>query len=139
MKNKEAELKLATAMGRLAEALERFQDPLTWQRVFKTAVESGMVLPQLPGSGPAPVVTVVGVKVTLSDEEREKMVARIHEAIQPQLDEFNTFVRESLAEMPPARLKGLAERIEQGETVALGRRRGCVYLTTGGEDYYLGL
>ena len=150
MKNKEAEIKLAEAMGRLAEALEKFQDPLIWQKVFRTAVESGLAFPQLPRPGivgelpgattVVPPVTVTGVTVTLSDEERERIVTRVYEAVQPQLAEFNTFVKESLVEMPPTRLKLLAMSLEKGEKLELARRRGCVYIREeSGEEHYLGL
>lgn len=140
--------KLAGAMGKLAETLEKFQDPILWQKVFQDAVSIGVfpqtVVQQLqvgpPQVGPpAEAVRIQRIEISLSDEERENLATKIHEAIQPQLAEFNEFLRDSLKEMPPHRLKQLAAKVEEGAKPALARRRGCVFIIAGDDEFYLGL
>lgn len=138
----EAQRSLAAAMNRLAERIEGFQDPVWIQRVMgdafrgMAAIEGmqNLLAPVLP-----PGVTIESVRVTLSDEDREKLSEKVYQALQPQLEEFDHFVRESLEEMPPHRLKTLAEAIEKGAKPKLARRRGCIYIEMDGLETYLGL
>ncbi|GAI62185.1 unnamed protein product, partial [marine sediment metagenome] len=48
-------------------------------------------------------------------------------------------VKISLQEMPVGRLRDLAKQIEEGKKPELKRRQGCVFITTGLDDFYLGL
>lgn len=139
--------KLAEAMSKLADRLEKFQDPVLWQKVMNDAIRGGLdfgrLLPPglgLPIAGP-PVGTVEGVSITVgfSDEERSRLATQVYEAVAPQLQDFNLFVKESLKEMPPHRLKALAESIERGEKASIERRSGCIYIKAGGTEAYLGL
>ena len=135
-----AMLKLAEAMSKLADRLADFQDPVLWQKVIQDALRTGALPAQVAEAAALPPVRIEAVTVSLSDEEREKLAAQVHEAVQPQLAEFNEFVKESLKEIPPARLKELAEKIEAGAKPQLRRRRGCIFLELdSGEEFYLGL
>jgi len=145
MKDKETIEKLATAMEKLADNLEKFQDPVVWQKVLNDAVE---VMPALRGAIPIPIPGVVGaaipfriegVSITLSDEEREKLVERVHAAIQPQLTNFNTFVKEALRDMPPGRLERIGKEIDAGKPPSLKQRHGCIFVEVGDVDAYLPL
>jgi len=147
----EATTKLAEAMTKLADRLEKFQDPVFWQKMLSDAVR------QIPALGPpGPVMTarpvlvggpgepergvsVEGITISLSDDEREKLVNQVNEAIQPQLTEFSEFVKQSLLEMPAHRLKKIAEKVAAGEKPTLRRRSGCIFITAGDEEIYLGL
>jgi len=145
---------LAAAMTKLATTLERFQDPVIWQKIFRDAIATGFVglpltmpppisLPQ-PGiqgeTRPVPVGRIESVTVNLSEEERAKLAARVHELVQPQLAEFNQFMSDALQQMPAAQLKELAEKIEAGAKPKLRRKYDCVFLELDtGEKYYLGL
>ena len=142
MTNEEAMAKLAEAMTKLADRLEKFQDPVLWQKIFRDAVSTGLMPPIQPLALPValPVGRVESVNVSLSDEERTKLIEKLHEMIQPQITEFNDFVKKSLEEMPPGQLRDLAKKIETGEKPSLKRRHGCVFLSfDSGEDFYLGL
>ncbi len=139
----EAELELAKAMNHLAERLERFQDPLWWQKTigstFQTMMHIPALQPTIAQALPAGV-TIESVTVTLSGEEREKMSQKIYGALQPQIQEFDGFVKASLAELPPHRLKELAEKIEGGAKPEIQRRRGCIYIALeDGTEAHLGL
>jgi len=138
----EAKLALAEAMSKLADRLEKFQDPILWQKLIQDAMRVG-ALPPLPqpgiAAGYSPVI-VEAVTISLSDEERKKLAGQVYKAVQPHLSEFNDFVKESLKEMPPARLKALADKIEGGAKPRLLRRQGCVFVELdSGEGFYLGL
>jgi len=165
------EEKLAEAMVRLADKMEEIMDPLVWQRIFANALQSGLLMtlptPPTPLPGVAGMIVGATVQVQLSDEERENLAARLHEALQPQVAEFNEFVKESLKEMPPsrlkaaieqlvaefnefvkeslkemppARLKAAIEQLEQGKQPQLRRRRGCIFLDFGNDnEFYLPL
>lgn len=148
MAKKTPEEKLADAMNNLADRLEKFQDPLLWQKVISDAVQTMPTLApyiaplQLPTpvEPPTGVARVESISVSLSDEERERLSKQVYEALKPQLEEFNKFAQQSLCEMPAHRLKELAERIEAGAKPTLGRRRGCVFVGLDtGEEFYLGL
>lgn len=143
-KNKSME-KLADAMSKLAGSLEKFQDPILWQKVISDAIQT---LPQLTRflppiaevpAGELPAGRVEKVSVSLSDEERTRLAAQVHEAIKPQLQEFSEFVQQSLKEMPVNRLKELAEKIERGEKAEIKRRHGCIFIVVGDTEIYLGL
>ena len=141
-KDNEVKLALAEAMSKLADRLEKFQDPILWQKLIQYAMRVG-ALPPLPqpitATGPSPV-RIEAVTISLSDEERRKLADQVYEAVQPHLSEFNDFVKESLKEMPPARLKALADKIEGGAKPQLRRRQGCVFMELeSGEEFYLGL
>lgn len=133
--------KLAGAMEKLATCLENWQDPVKWQKIIQDALRTGI----LPAAAvrpllPIPVASQIeDITVKLSDEDRDKMADKVYEAVKPQLAEFNEFVKISLQEMPVGRLKDLAKQIEEGKKPKLERRRGCVYITTGNDDFYLGL
>ena len=147
---------LAEAMGKLAQAIDRFQDPVLWQRVFSEAMRSGVRLPIPAGpiAGlaeerlPAPAMgQVVGLTIALSSEDREKLASQVYQELLPELNKFNEFLKESLKDMPAGRLKEIAERLERGQKPRLGRQHGCVFIAfaspEGNEDplgrYFLGL
>ncbi|MBA7550110.1 hypothetical protein ES705_42616 [subsurface metagenome] len=137
--------KLAAAMSKLADSLEKFQDPILWQKVINDAIQAvpqlARFLPptaELP-AGELPSGRVEEVLVSLSDEERARLVTQVHEAIKPQLQEFSEFVQQSLKEMPVHRLKELAEKIERGEKAEIKRRHGCIFIAVGDTEIYLGL
>lgn len=144
----EAQLKLAEAMAKLADHLEKWQDPVLWQKVISDAART---LPQFthlfPPSQPVTIGELPGgrvegltVSVSLSDEQKGQLATKVYEAVKPQLQEFNQFVQDSLKEMPAHRLKELAERIDKGEKLGIKRRRGCIFVETdGGYEAYLGL
>lgn len=144
-KEVEAQLKLAEAMAKLADRLEKFQDPVFWQKTLSDAAQmlpgATRILPPPIEALPIPSAGVEGisVSVTLSDEERNRLASAVYEAVQPQLSEFNQFVQDSLKEMPAHRLKKLAEKIEAGEKPEIKRRRGCVFITVGDTEAYLGM
>ncbi len=137
--------KLADAMSKLATSLEKFQDPILWQKAISDAIQT---IPQLTRflppiaevpAGELPVGRVEEVSVSLSDEERTRLANEVYEAVKPQLKEFTQFVQESLKEMPAHRLKELAEKIEAGEKPEIKRRRGCIFICAGDTEIYLGL
>jgi len=148
----EATTKLAEAMSKLGDKLDKFQDPVWWQKILSDAVRQ---IPALAPPGPMmmarPVLTagpgeltpgavsVEGVTISLSDDEREKLVNQVNEAIQPQLTEFSQFVKQSLLEMPEHRLKKIAEKVAAGEKPTIKRRHGCIFIAAGDEEFYLGL
>jgi len=140
----ELQTKLAEAMTKLADRLEKFQDPVVWQKVLTSAVEA---MPSLRGTIPTPIqdlrvtpaVRVVGVSISFSEEERAKLVEQVHISIQPQLAEFNTFVKQALRDMPPDRLQRIAKEIEAGKLPVLKQRHGCIFIEAGDEDAYLPL
>lgn len=138
-----AELELAKAMTRLAEGIERFQDPVWIQKVFVDALQTMAGVPQIaPAVARAlpPGVTLEAITVSLSEKDRKQVSKQIYTALKPRLKEFNQFVKDSLKDMPPHRLKELAQKIEQGAKPTLERRRGCVYIKLDtGDEYYLGL
>lgn len=136
--------KLADAMSKLATSLEKFQDPILWQKVMSDAVQTmpafTQFLPPTPTPvGELPAGRIEGVSVSLSDEERGRVAAQVYEAVKPQLQEFNEFVQDSLKEMPAHRLKELAEKIEAGEKPQIKRRHGCIFICAGDTEIYLGL
>lgn len=157
MNEKEATEKLAAAMDKLADRLMKFQDPVLWQKVLSDAVRTAPGL--LPGLSPSPLpggvvgssspyqptstlllpVSIEGVTVSLSDEERDKLVAQVYHAVQPEIAAFSEFVKLSLKDMPPHRLKSIASKVQAGEKVELHRRSGCVFLKAGDEEVYLNL
>jgi hypothetical protein len=62
------------------------------------------------------------------------MSQKLFEALKPQLIEFEKFVKESLVELPPNKLKELAAKIDKGEKLKLEKRPGCVFVVF--EDGY---
>jgi len=138
-KQSESMEKLAEAMGKLATSIEKWQDPVLWQKIIQDALRTGALPPHVVAPLIAPSTQIEAVTVRLSDEDRNKMADKVYEAVKPQLNEFNEFVKISLQEMPVGRLKDLAKQIEEGREAKLKRRAGCVYITTGVEDFYLGL
>ncbi len=143
MKENEAMEKLAEAMNKLADRIEKFQDPVIWQKVIGDAVAFAPALRAM--LSPLPVVDPlakgrVEVSVTLSLEERQKLAGTVFELVKPQLAEFNEFVKQSLLDMPPHRLKEMAEKIEKGAKPSLKRRHDCVLVALdSGDEFYLGL
>ncbi|MBA7558453.1 hypothetical protein ES708_00056 [subsurface metagenome] len=148
----EATQKLGEGMAKLATALEKFQDPVLWQKLLGDAITRGslglpVIIPQALGPGETAAaegealrpVGIESVAITLSDEERAKIAGQVYEAVQPQLAEFNVFVQQALAEMPADRLKRIADKIEAGEKVTIKRRQGCVFIAAGDVESYLGL
>jgi hypothetical protein len=149
----EATNRLAAALDKLADRLEKFTDPLTWQKTLSDAVrmmpfmsapvarlrqlQGGPVA--IPSVGFTPTTDPLLVSVNLSEEERTLMVEKINTAIQPQLAEFTGFVRQSLVDMPAHRLKKIADKVDAGVTPQLERRKGCVFIKADGEESYLGL
>jgi hypothetical protein len=136
--------KLASALDKLADHMERFVDPVVWQKVLSDAMGLIPSLAQIgqpvrPGLAVTPLLGIEGVTIKLSDEEREKLANQVYEAIKPQLSEFNDFVQKSLLDMPAHRLKKIAEKIAAGGKPSLGRERGCVFIEAGDEKVYLGL
>jgi len=135
--------KLADAMEGLATSIEKWRDPVLWQKIVQDALRTGalpqQVMAPLIETLPVPLPQIEAVTVRLSDEDREKMAVKVYEAIKPQLAEFNEFVKVSLQEMPVGRLKDLAKQTEEGMKPKLKRRQGCVFITTGLDDFYLGL
>lgn len=149
----EATEKLAKALDKLADHMERFVDPVVWQKILSDAMgmipSLGQAFPIVQPVAVTPVavtpfqghdpIFLEGVTIKLSDEEREKLANQVYEAIQPQLAELNDFVQKSLLDMPAHRLKKIAEKIASGEKPSLGRQRGCVFIEAGDEKVYLGL
>lgn len=145
----EAQLALASAMKTLAETIERATDPIMWQKMITDAIFSLAPLPQpglqqalaqaLPGG--ETTVQAISVSVSLSDEERERLAGVVFEALKPQLEEFAKFTEIALKDMPPHRLKEIAEKVEAGMKPKLRRERGCVYIDFEGETFgtYLNL
>lgn len=145
----EAQLALARAMKALAETIERATDPIRWQKAITDAMFSLAPLPQpeiqqtlaraLPG-GEA-TVQAISVAVSLTDEERQRLAKIVFEALKPQLEEFSKFTEMALKDMPPHRLKEIAEKVEAGLEPKLRRARGCVYIDFEGEHFgtYLNL
>lgn len=143
IKEQETQLELARAMHHLAESIERFQDPVWFQKTigdaFRGMAQFDLTAPAVARVLP-PGVTLEAITVSLSDEEREKMSQKIYEALKPQMQEFDNFVKTSLAELPPHRLKEIADKIESGVKPSLERRRGCVFIKMDdGYESYLGL
>jgi hypothetical protein len=133
-------LQLAKAMSRLADSLDKFQDPLWWQKAVGASLQTTLQYPQIREALPTLPFSLSQVIVTLSEEERQDLASKVYEKLKPQLTEFNGFVKASLVDLPPNRLKELAQRIESGEKLQLKRRRGCVYVSTdGGGEVYLNL
>lgn len=148
MAKEESELKLAEAMDKLSEAINGFQDPVRWQKVFQDAIRLGIFsrpfeLPQavaVPNSSQeVGLGRIETISIRLSDGERDELVKEIHAKLEPQLAEFNMFVRKSLERMPPGRLKGLGDKLRAGVSLKLGQREGCIFVEAGDEDFYLGL
>ena len=144
----EAENKLADALVKLADSMEKFTDPIRWQKTLSDAVR---MMPGLSSAMPRVIPTPIspdapriighidGVSISLSEEERIKLVDKVNEAIQPELAEFTNFVRASIAGMPTHRLQKIADKIDHGVKPKLDRRSGCVFITADGEESYLGL
>ena len=153
--DREAEGKLAQAMNNLASAITVFQDPVKWQKVISDALRMGTFpagLSAIPSPllATSPVSTVIGristvigrieeVTVSLTDEERARVVSQVYDALRPQIAEFSGFVRAALQGMPAHRLKAVQAKIEAGETPVLRRRSGCVFIEIDGVESYLGL
>ena len=82
-KDNEVKLALSEAMSKLADRLEKFQDPILWQKLIQYAMRVG-ALPPLPqpitATGPSPV-RIEAVTISLSDEEREKLAGQVYEAV----------------------------------------------------------
>jgi hypothetical protein len=148
----EATEKLADAMSKLADSIKDLQDPVRWQKILQDAARTLAPISDtlinahpVPGAvGQAigasiPPIFPVAVEVKLSDEEREKMIAKVSEELKPQLSEFKTFVDNALRKMPAHRLKGIADKIDQGVKPKLSQRPGCIFIEADGEDAYLGL
>jgi len=138
-KQNESMEKLAGAMEKLATSIEKWQDPVLWQKIIQDALRTGALPPHVVAPLIAAPAQIEAVTVRLSDEDRDKMTDKVYEAVKPHLAEFNEFVKTSLQEMPLGRLKDLAKQIEEGKVAKLQRRQGCVYITTGVDDFYLGL
>lgn len=140
-KENESMEKLAGAMEKLAISIEKWQDPVLWQKIIQDALRTGALPPHVvaPLIAAPPPPQIEAITVRLSDEDREKMADKVYEAVKPHLAEFNEFVKTSLQEMPLGRLKDLAKQIEEGKKPELKRRAGCVFITTGDDDFYLGL
>ncbi len=139
MKENEAMEKLAGASNNVADRIEKSQDPVIWQKVIGDAVAFAPALRAVL-SPPPVVATGVEVSVTLSLEERQKLAGTVFELVKPQLAEFNEFVKQSLLDMPPHRLKEMAEKIEKGAKPSLKRRHDCVLVALdSGDEFYLGL
>jgi len=168
----EAQLKLAEAMNRMADKLERAMDPVRWQKIISDAIGMGILPsymlplatrtvpgpadeaqaagpPQAEGMGVAEI-REVSAQVTLSLEDREKLAARVIEAVKPQLEEFGTFVKEAVRDMPEHRLRQMAAELDKGKVPQIKRRSDCVFLAFEGEpgdagippapkEFYLGL
>lgn len=146
MNKEEAEEKLAEAMNNLADKLARFQDPVLWQKIMSDAARTLPGFPGLPGpvqlQGLDPLraaVRVEAVTVSLSDEAREALVAKVYDAVQPEIAGFNDFVKEALRKMPEHRLQKLGEKVAAGVKLSLRQRPGCVFISAGDDDTYLGL
>ncbi len=144
MKNSEAMEHLAQAMNRLADRIEEFQDPLWWQKTvgasFQTMLNAPVMQEVVRGSFPSLAPQLESVVVTLSENDRAKMSKCVYEALKPQLKDFNKFVKQSLKELPPNRLKQLAQEIDAGHVPKLERRRGCVFIKMdSGNDFHLNL
>jgi len=138
-KQNESMEKLAGAMEKLATSIEKWQDPVLWQKIIQDALRTGALPPHVVAPLIAAPTQIEAITVRLSDEDRDKMADKVYEAVKPQLAEFNEFVKKSLEEMPVGRLKDLAKQIEEGRKPELKRRQGCVFITTGVDDFYLGL
>jgi len=148
----EATEKMAVAMEKLADRLEKFLDPVVWQKTISDAVrmipamatpvekiQQSNPIPGLPDISLPQSIQSISVQITLSEDEREIMINKIHESIKPQLAEFAGFVENALKDMPPHRLKKISDQIDQGNPPKLERRKGCVFITAGDEESYLGL
>ncbi len=137
----EAQLALASAMKNLAETIGRATDPIRWQKMIADAMFTLAPLPQpeiqealarvLPGG--AATVRTISMTVSLSDEERERLAGVVFDSLKPQLADFAQFTEAALKDMPPHRLKSLAEKIEAGAKPKLRRERGCIYVDLEGE------
>lgn len=137
----EAQLELARSMKALAETIDRATDPIRWQKMITDAIFTLAPVPQpemrqalaqaLPG-GQA-TVEAISLTVSLSAEERERLAGVVFEGLKPQLEDFSKFTQEALKDMPPHRLKEIAEKIEAGLKPRLRRGRGCVFLDFEGE------
>ena len=169
----EAQLRLAEAMNRVADKLERAMDPVRWQKIISDAVGMG-VLPShilmpraiqtVPGPQGEPETALpsqtggmivgqlqeISAQVSLSPEDREKLATRVIEAVKPQLEEFGTFVKEAVRDMPVLRLRQMAAELDKGKVPQLKRRSDCVFLAFEGEpgdagippalkEFYLGV
>ncbi len=134
-----AQLELAKAMNNLAETIERATDPIRWQKMIADAMFTLAPLPSVrePLARVAPggeaIIQAISVRVSLSDEERERMAGVVFEALKPQLEQLNEFTVKALNDMPPHRLKELAAKVEAGAKPKLRRERGCVYIDFEGE------
>jgi hypothetical protein len=139
----ESRLQLADAMTRVALAIEEF--PHVVKQSIATAFQSMLNLPGQPQAlrEVFPSLAVESLVVHLSDEQKEEMSETIYQAIQPQMTEFNQFVKNSLKTMPPNQLKRLAEKVKTGVVPKLSQRPGCICMETGDietddfEDFYL--
>jgi len=138
------EQNLANAMNRLANRIEEAQDPLRWQKLFHNAMSTLVNIPSMAGTlqQAVPGLNVEALTVSLTDAERTKLSNRIYRELKPQLDEFQSFTRQALKEMPPHRLQEIAGKLAAGAKPVLKKRRDCVFLAVGkmpNDEYYLGL
>lgn len=139
--SKQAEDRLAAAMEKLSDALEKVASPDTWRVVSEilnarlqgvmTAPLRGLVMPTLPA---LPVGIPQQLQISLTPEERAAMVAAVMEAVTPHLAEFREYVSQSVAELPAVELKRAVDLIAAGHKPQLRRAQGCIFLSYPGEE-----
>lgn len=139
----EAELKLAEAMQKLADVINRFTDPIYMQKIFSDAFQTTLnslpLQPAIERALPAGI-SIHEITIDISDEQRQQMAEQTFELLKPQIVEFNDFVKNSLLKMPAHRLKDLSEKIKAGAKPHLKQQSGCIFISLDdGSAFYLGL
>jgi len=105
MADKKGMEKLADAMNHLADRLEKFQDPVYWQKLLSDAAQQiPSIAPQVAIQAVPRSIRVEEMVISLSEEERVRLANQVFESLQPQLEEFQGFLKDSLTEMPAYRL-----------------------------------
>ncbi len=136
-------------LKRIADAFEKiakiYEDPTAYLESLSQGINQAVSRVQIPaprpveGAGPALPVSVTGVELKLSEEERKAICERAMADIEEQMTEFKGFIGQALSELPAGELKRIGELIKKGEKFKLRRRHGCIYLDFGhgDDDFHL--
>ncbi|MBA7653927.1 hypothetical protein ES703_61792 [subsurface metagenome] len=137
-------------LKRIADAFEKiakiYEDPTAYLENLSQQISGAVSRVQIPaprpaemGAGPALPVSVTGVELKLSEEERKAICERAMADIEEQMTEFKGFIGQALSELPAGELKRIGELIKKGEKFKLRRRHGCIYLDFGhgDDDFHL--
>jgi len=152
-KTKKKKYTNAQNLERIANALEEFskaqvdliENPADFANRMRDSFNAIAVsMPVLEdGSRPAlpEGVSEVTYHMSLTDEDRDLLVKKAMDTIEPEFKRMRTFISDALKELPEPTLKKIGEHIARGEVPKFRRRRGCVHLDFGygDEEFYLKL